>query len=100
MLKLLLGIVAMVIGAVLVRAWVLTELWAWFLVPTFSIVQISMPVAMGISLIVAMFTQHLQHERAETSPNSVSEVFGRVFGTAILSPLVVWALGWIIQLFI
>ena len=96
----LFGSIGLVFAAILVRAWVLTELWGWFIVPTFGVAAINMPVALGISLTVALFTQHLQHDKTEENPpTTVAGILGHILGKAIFAPLITWVFGWIIQSF-
>lgn len=51
------GLVAMpaAVGAVLLRGWVLTRLWFWFVEP-FGVSQLGIAQAIGLSLIAAMMT--------------------------------------------
>lgn len=92
-------IFAMVTAAIVMRGWVLTVLWGWFIVPTFSLPELSIPAALGFTLIVSMFTQHLTNKKSESTGKTKSTLAGEIMGTAIGGPLVVLLLGWIIKSF-
>lgn len=95
-LAIIFGFVGLVVIATLWRAWVLTVLWSWFLVPL-SVPAISITSAIGISLIVGMFTHHLQ-QKSNDSRNA-ADLVGAAVGVALGGPLVVLLLGWIVTLF-
>lgn len=89
------GGIGLIIGAVLIRAWALVTLWGWFVVPVFAGAPvITMPVAIGISLIVGMFTQHLQDKVADPK-KSKSEAITDSIARAVLSPVITVVFGWI-----
>jgi predicted phage tail protein len=89
------GGIGLIVGAVLIRAWTLVTMWEWFIVPVFiGAPVITMPVAIGISLIVGMFTQHLQNKVTDPK-KSRSEILGDSVAHAFVGPLVTLAFGWI-----
>ena len=51
----IIGSVAGIIGLTIVRGWVLSVLWGWFIVPTFDLPELSIGIALGIVLIIGMF---------------------------------------------
>lgn len=81
----------------ILQGWVLTVLWSWFVVPTFDLPELSIAVAIGLSLIVGMFrgynTTTTKDENEETS-TKVAKVVVLFFG-----PLFVLFMGWIVHLF-
>ena len=79
--------------AVIMRAWVLTILWGWFIVPM-GAGALSIGAAIGISVIVGMFTQHLQQDKAE-EVKTVGGLVSHVVSRAFLAPLVSLLIGWI-----
>jgi hypothetical protein len=90
-----LGGIGLIVGAVLVRAWVLVTLWEWFIVPVFiGAPVITLPVAIGISLIVGMFTQHLQTKTPDPQ-KSKAELVIESLSNAMIAPLVTLFFGWI-----
>lgn len=47
---------AWVVPAVLLRAWVITMLWGWYLIPGFGLQPLRMSIAFGLSILAAMMT--------------------------------------------
>ena len=76
------------------QGWVLTVLWSWFIVPTFSLPQLSIPVAIGLTLLVGMFKSYTVKREKKTSQESLTEAIA-----VVLIPLFVLFLGWIVHLF-
>jgi len=50
------------VGLVL-HAWVLMQLWAWFMVPIFGVNLLGLPHAMGIGLLVFFLTHSIKVEQ-------------------------------------
>jgi hypothetical protein len=44
--------------SIIINGWVLAMMWGWFVVPTFNLSQISIPEAIGISLIIYFLIMH------------------------------------------
>jgi hypothetical protein len=80
-----------VLGSVL-RGLTISVLWGWFIVPTFNIAALSIPVAIGVGLILSYIT----HQEIKTDGDKkVADIIIRT----ILNPLVVIGFGWIVKLF-
>lgn len=84
----LLGLL-MVVGSV-IRGFVLSTLWSWFIVPIGG-PEISIPIAIGISIIVGLLT----HEQ----PDKQNSEIGYVIGQTLIGPFVVLGIAWIVTLF-
>ena len=56
------AVVIMVLPVALWRGFVLTKLWAWFIVPTFGLPMLTMIPAIGLSLVVGMFIPYNKTE--------------------------------------
>jgi len=86
---------------IILNGWVLAKLWAWFLVPVFSLPGLSIPVAIGIALIIS----HLTHQinigdfEAEQKKGMRYQV-GKGIGLSIFKPLIVLGFGYMVHLFI
>lgn len=78
---------------VVLNGFVLCKLWLWFVVPQFHLAPLTIPVALGISVLVGMLT-HQQTPRDKTSGVWTSIAF------AILLPLFTLSVGWVIRLFL
>lgn len=98
LIAILTGSLTTIILAILFRAWVLTILWGWFVVP-YGLPTLTITTALGISLIVGMFTSHLQSKPTEKGSRDISTLVGQVMSQAFGAPLVVLLMGWIITWF-
>ncbi|HLZ64441.1 MAG TPA: hypothetical protein VKR06_46530 [Ktedonosporobacter sp.] len=70
-------IVTVVIGIVLSSAWmgyVLSILWEWFISPIFHIGTITIPLAIGLSLVVRMLTTSGYQESDEKQKGSTQQL--------------------------
>ena len=87
---LLFMLVVLPIQAIL-GGFVLSQLWGWFMVP-FGVVAISIPWAIGLSLLVGTFTM---------TPNVATkdQQWYEMVGTVISAYLFVWGVGAIVHLF-
>lgn len=79
------------------RGFVLTKLWAWFAVPTFGIVELTLPVAIGIALIASYLTY--QHKSSNTNDSQGSRAIGEAAIVTVIHPAVTLLIGWIVSLF-
>ena len=94
------GAIIVWIAAVILRGWVLTVMWGWFMVPVFNAPSISIAAGLGISMIVSFLTS--EHKPATKSETPKSEAWLRLAEQlvfAILYPLLTLAVGYIVQLF-
>ncbi len=80
------------IGVVL-KGWALSTLWGWFIVPTFGIPSLSIPAAIGISLIAAYLAKPVMPEDEKKSPGELA--LERISRQLFVPPIVVF-LGWIV----
>ena len=85
--------VSLVIYGMLMNGWAMTKLWAWFLVPAFGLPAISIPVAIGITVIVKNF-QSLGETKKDEKWN---EVLAKGFAIATLKPLLALGIGAIVK---
>lgn len=84
-------VLVIILLAYLVNGWVLHILWGWFIVPTFpSAPNISIPEAMGITLIVGFLTSHYQ----DTSEHEMTFMIHM-----FTLPFLALVFGWVIHLF-
>lgn len=80
-----------------IHGWALMKLWGWFIFPYFDVPMITIPVAIGISLIVGMLA--IKPDQINSSEKRSSEdAIGQLIGN-MLSPIVVVFIGWIVTLF-
>ena len=56
----------LLVASCIYSGWVLAKLWAWFIVPTFNAPFLSIPVAIGISLIIGFTAKNHNVKTEET----------------------------------
>ncbi len=81
------------------RGYVLSILWGWFIVPFFGAPAISVPVAIGVSLLVAMLTNHKTGNEAEKEEAAAAR-FASAIVFAFIGPAIYLLLGWIVTKFL
>jgi hypothetical protein len=91
------GIVGVLIAVCVCSGWVLQLMWRWFMPVLFpGIPLLSLPVAIGISLIAALLThQDMSHLAKKPGPKTwqpLVDLFTR--------PLFVLLIGWVVRQFI
>ena len=86
-----------VIASIILNALVFAKLWAWFVVPFFGVKALTIPMAMGLSLMIKYLTYtHVPEKEYESQLDAVRVAFARIIGI----PMFVLLIGWIISLFI
>jgi hypothetical protein len=78
------------------EGFVLTKLWAWFVVPTFGLPMLTVPVAIGICLIAAFLTH--QQSFKVSSGDELKDAFN-AWGYGIFVSLTIFFVGWIVKSF-
>lgn len=71
---------------------VLKALWAWFVIPTFGLPDLSLLVAIGVGLTVS----YLTHQYVPTN----NEDLPKIFVVSFLYPLITLVMGWVVHLFV
>ena len=82
--------------AVLLNAWVLTNLWVWFIVP-FGIPAIGLAEAAGITLLVFFLAKDLT--TSKKSKEATTKDIANSLIMLFVKPITVLGLGWVIQSF-
>lgn len=83
--------------SVLLNGWAFATLWDWFVVPTFGLIQLSIPAAIGIASIVSLLTDH-SVSTDKYKDGSRGEILGGLIGHCIVKPLLAVVFGWIIKM--
>lgn len=111
--------VTMVLSSI-VQGWVLTYLWAWFVVPLFHAPVLSLPAAIGLRLTVGTLATNLTSSRSndkdkdedkdkdkeapeEDRSRRASRAFVGLFGMLLLMvllPMLTLLFGWIVRSFL
>jgi hypothetical protein len=95
-------------GGILAAIWggyVLSVIWQWFIVPTFNAPVLSIPIALGIWLVVSYVVTPrgiYSYVSRENKKNGVTddELLVQELVMAFLFPLLALFMGWIYTLFI
>lgn len=92
-------IVITMFASALWSGYVLSTLWAWFIVPAFGVPGLSIAYAIGLALIVSYTTDH-SFKKKQSYDESLSEQLCRAVGIAAIRPALALLCGWIVTLFI
>ena len=57
--------IVLMIYAAILNGWALAKLWSWFIVQTFSLPALSIPAAIGLSLVVSYLTYQISYKPKE-----------------------------------
>jgi len=87
------GLLATIAGIVW-KGFVLTVLWGWFVVPLFRLPELTIPAALGLSLVVGYMTKDGQ--QMKTGEDFGGAVFKALIALA-LKPAVTLGVGWVIR---
>lgn len=94
------GAVIVWVSTVVLRGWVLTVLWGWFVASTFNVRPLTITAAIGLSMIVAFLTAQYKPTKNTTSSKKNSwTMLAEQLVFAIIYPLLSLGIGYIVQLF-
>ena len=93
----ILMIILMIIWFVLslIRGFILTKLWAWFIVPVFHLPMLSLWQAVGVSMLVGYMTM-----QGKTCYKNIEEDNLKSLSINLLVPWFILFFGWIVHLLI
>lgn len=78
----------------IIDGYVLMKLWSWFVVASFGAPAMSLPVAAGVGLIVALTTHQTPQKFDEESPIAALSRLGE---TLFVKPGLLLFVGWVIK---
>lgn len=87
------GIAALLALTSIWSGYVLSVMWGWFIVPVFHAPALSIPVAIGFSLVVSYLT-HQMTPNSERKPGW--DEFGSSMAYAFIKPAIALLFGWIV----
>lgn len=99
----LLTLVMGAVAATVLRGLVLAQLWKWFIVPAFGLPQISIPLAIGLSVILNYFlvTKNKREDKDEKmNSEQLAEGAVKAITAEVVAAFFVLLVGWIISLFL
>lgn len=85
---------AVVAGGVIWSGYVLSILWAWFLVPALGAPALSVAQAMGVTLTARMVTGHASG-KDDSEKTNTEKVMG--LAQLFVKPLVILCVGWVVK---
>lgn len=90
--------VAIIAGAFsfIVFGYSFTILWAWFIVPTFGLPELTIAEAIGIRMVAAFISPKI----GKKDERPFSEVMSDAVAFSIVFPLLTLAVGWLVHLWI
>ena len=94
----LVSIPALIVVGSLINGLVLSNLWGWFVVPTFGLPQLSLVPAIGVAMVVRFLThQYIESPEKKEKKDSTERWTGLV--VTLFSPFITLLFGWIVHLF-
>lgn len=85
----------------LYRAFALKTLWAWFIVPTFGLTELSIPLAIGLSCLSLVFRPSETMDEIEKVFEGISnEKHLMLYGYSFLQTTILLCCGWTMTLFV
>lgn len=91
-------VVLLVLGPVW-SGYILSVLWAWFIVPTFHLPFISIPLSIGIGVVVRILVWQIPDQK-DSKGSDTTKVLLRSMGWTFLYPLFVLFFAYIVHLFV
>jgi hypothetical protein len=85
-------VILLVIPSTIWKGYVLSIIWRWFVSDVFGVQELGVVSAMGLSLVVSMFTPLRYSEEDDT-------VMVKCIIAMILGPLFALGLGWVLKAF-
>lgn len=92
-------VVALMVVSAICNGYALSVLWGWFIVPVFNLPQLSIPVAIGVALVVGYLTKQ-ETNSSDTEDKSFGELMAKGFAISIAKPAVALLFGWVVHFFI
>lgn len=77
--------------------YVLTLLWAWFVVPTFGLPPLALAPAIGLAVVAGYLTHQYTPKAAPPAGDGKWDETGRAIGSMALRPALALLVGWIVK---
>lgn len=92
-------LVVIVLGSIF-YGFALATLWGWFVVPALHAPALTVPQAIGLSLVVSMFTSRQVREKKDTDTESAGGALLTSSVVAVIVPLLWLTMGFLVHLFV
>lgn len=83
-------------GSVWFNGYALAVLWAWFIVPTFDCVSLTVPAAIGMAMTVSYLTHRIEREDAD-GKRTFTEKLAWGIAVAITKPSMALLFGFVVK---
>lgn len=87
-----------VVGPIL-RGWVFCKIWLWFLVPTFSVAPLRIPVAIGLMLAVCFAIPWRTPSDPKDEQRTAADKAVRIIAECVSIPLLTLGFAWVVKWF-
>ena len=109
--EVIIGLIVLVVGVVgllvplialgsIVNGYVLKILWGLFIVPVFHLPTLTIAQAIGISIVVGMFTRRSSSSKKDGSNENDKKKILTAFAEVFLMPFLALGIGWIVHQFV
>jgi hypothetical protein len=94
----ILWVIPTLILATIWRGYILSILWAWFIVVGFGLPAMSIPLAIGVSMIVSFLTY--QHSKEDVPQKDIVDTWVKIFINSFIYPTILLGVGYIVKGFL
>ncbi|MCU4119322.1 hypothetical protein [Variovorax sp. N23] len=86
------GVILLIAASATWRGYVLSILWGWFMVPAFGLPGLTVPLAIGLALVIGFLTERSAKKKEDFD-------WGIAIAQLIFSPAIALLIGWIVTRF-
>ena len=87
---------ALIIVATIADGWALSKVWNWFMPAIFGLTSLTIWKAIGVSMVLALFTGTKSSSSDDSKGQSFTEVLVQQSVVAISKPLFIVGIAWIV----
>jgi hypothetical protein len=91
------GLLALMVLSSMWKGYVLTVLWAWFVVPTFGLPALAIAPAIGLAMVVSFLTH--QSDAIKEPEGDFAERLAKSVSLVLVMPALVLGVGWVVHQF-
>jgi len=88
--------ILLMVFSALFNGYALSVLWGWFIVPTFNSPQLSIPAAIGVSMIVGYLAKTIKVDD-EDKQKPFGETLFKGAVLSVLKPTIALMFGWVVS---
>lgn len=87
----------LMVYAAMLNGWALAKLWSWFIVGTFGLPALSIPAAIGLSMVVSYLTHQMSDKKNE---DAYWKILVKGWVAATIKPIFALLFGAIVKLWL